>query len=63
MSEKKKPAKKPKYTISEVGANFHGSAAEVTADSDVSSEPFPFSVDDYDFFEQMEFSSLDRNEP
>jgi hypothetical protein len=63
VNNERKQAKRTKYTIREIGANLHGSSAEVTADSDVSSEPFPFSEDHYDFYEQQEFSTTDRNEP
>jgi hypothetical protein len=64
MEDKKLGKKsKAKYTIREIGANLHGYGAEVTAYSDVNSEPFPFSEEDNSFLEQQEFIITNRNEP
>jgi hypothetical protein len=63
MNADEKKKRNPTYTIRKVSDNLHSAADEVTWGTDVKSEPFPFSEEDYDFLEQEEFIDTNKNEP
>jgi hypothetical protein len=50
-------------SLERVEATLKGTNNHLTLDSDVSSEPFPFTEEDHSFKEQIEFKNTSRNNP
>lgn len=51
------------YTLKKIEDNLKSSPENITEDSDVGSNPFPFSEEDHKTKEQFHFGAIDNNTP
>lgn len=51
------------YTVRKVEDNLKGTTNQITEGSDVGSNPFPFSEEDYKTKEQYHFGAIQDNSP
>ena len=61
--EKNTSGRSKAYTIRKVEDNLYGAPNNITEGTDVDSEPFPFSKEDYKSNEQYHFRGIQDNSP
>ena len=61
--EKETRRRNKAYTIRKVEDNLNGMENQITEESDVGTEPFPFAKEDYKSNEQYHFRGIQDNSP